>query len=71
MGTAAAAVSLMAVKRCLGMRLLAQSTNGEAVSCATGLWKTWIHVPMSHATHRSVYATKRGDVGMGSYGCLV
>jgi hypothetical protein len=32
----AAAVSLMAVKRCLGMRLLAQSTNGEAVSCSTG-----------------------------------
>jgi hypothetical protein len=35
--------------------------DGEAVSCARqGPWKTWIHVPMSHATHRTLCDEARG-----------
>jgi hypothetical protein len=67
----AAAVSLMAVKRCL-VRLLAQSTNGEAVFCSTGPMKDTDTRANVSCNAPQRYATKRWDAGMGSWGgCLV
>jgi len=60
-----ATVSLMAVKRCLGLHLRRRS---RLALDRAYLWKTWIHVPMSHATHRTLCDEARGwAVGMGFY----
>jgi hypothetical protein len=68
-----AAVSLMAVKRCLGLRLLAQSTTEKpslALDRAHGRRGYTCQCLMQRTAR---YATKRGDLGCGDgvlHGCL-